>query len=191
MKEQYQREIAQIHVPTELLKKTKQAMQAEESRLRQSNVQSKVHSFRTLTLAAAAVLLVLLVYPTATSFLRSKNKEEMQTPQMQGVQAQEMQQAQVQESQIQALQIQLAGQTQPEIAPIAKGEAVLTEETAAEMPEVFATGEECEINGVKALIVADEATGYYQAYLQEAESGLLVTSKITDKEEFLRELQNR
>lgn len=191
MKEQYQREIAQIHVPTELLKKTKQAMQAEESRLRQSNVQSKVCSFRTLTLAVAAVLLVLLVYPTATSFFKGENKEEMQTPQMQGAQTQEMQKAQVQESQIQAPQIQLAGQTQPEIAPIAKGEAVLTEETAAEMPEAFATGEEWEINGVKALIVADEATGYYQAYLQEAESGLLITSKITDKEEFLRELQNR
>ena len=186
MKEQYQREIAQIHVPTELLKKTKQAMQAEESRLRQSNVQSKVCSFRTLTLAVAAVLLVLLVYPTATSFFKGENKEEMQTPQMQGAQTQEMQKAQVQ-----APQIQLAGQTQPEIAPIAKGEAVLTEETAAEMPEAFATGEEWEINGVKALIVADEATGYYQAYLQEAESGLLITSKITDKEEFLRELQNR
>ena len=64
MKEQYQKEISQIHVPTELLEKTKQAMKEEEEKIH-SEKSGKILTFPRIFVAAAAVLLLVMI-PAAT-----------------------------------------------------------------------------------------------------------------------------
>ena len=46
MKEQYQKEVSQIHVPKELLEKTKQAMKEEEQTLSRKKMTGKVIPFK-------------------------------------------------------------------------------------------------------------------------------------------------
>ncbi len=65
MKEQYQKEISQIHVPKEILEKTKQAMKEEEEKSH-SKKSGKIVSFSRISVAAAAVLLLIMI-PAATS----------------------------------------------------------------------------------------------------------------------------
>lgn len=62
MKEQYQKEISQIHVPTEILEKTKQAMKEERI---SSEKSAKILTFPRISVAAAAVLLLIMI-PAAT-----------------------------------------------------------------------------------------------------------------------------
>lgn len=64
MKEQYQKEISQIHVPTEILEKTKQAMKEEEEKIH-SEKSGKILAFPRVSVAAAAVLLLIMI-PAAT-----------------------------------------------------------------------------------------------------------------------------
>lgn len=73
MKEQYQKEVSQIHVPKELLEKTKQAMKEEELILAEQENAKKVIPFGRISMAAAAVVLLVCV-PVASDLL--KNKEE-------------------------------------------------------------------------------------------------------------------
>lgn len=63
MREEYQKEISQIHAPRELIEKTKQAMQEEEER--QSKQKGKVVAFPKISLAVAAILLLIII-PTAS-----------------------------------------------------------------------------------------------------------------------------
>ena len=91
MKEQYQKEISQIHVPAQLLEKTKLAMQEEEKRLAAETKQTdetvngemrlskkgKMVPFRRLSVVAAAILL-LLVVPATSGILKQSAKEEQQ-----------------------------------------------------------------------------------------------------------------
>ena len=78
MKEQYQKEISQIHVPAELLEKTKIAMKAEEKRLaaepkqEEVSAKKKVVYFVRVSMAAAAAVLLLLVVPAASNLLKSE-----------------------------------------------------------------------------------------------------------------------
>ena len=73
MKEQYQKEISQIHVPTELLEKTKQAMKEEEEKIH-SEKSGKILSFPRVSVAATAVLLLIMI-PAATRSLDNTNMD--------------------------------------------------------------------------------------------------------------------
>ncbi len=73
MKEQYQKEISQIHVPVELLEKTKLAMQEEKS--------GKVISFKRISIIAAAAVVLLVVAPM-TSYILYDNGKDMDKTQM-------------------------------------------------------------------------------------------------------------
>lgn len=59
MIEQYQREISQIHVPTELLEKTKLAMREEEEKSRLGK-SGKILTFPRIAVAAAVLVLVMI-----------------------------------------------------------------------------------------------------------------------------------
>lgn len=65
MKEQYQKEISQIHVPKEILEKTKQAMKEEEEKEHPEKT-GRILTFPRISVAAAAVLLLIMI-PAATS----------------------------------------------------------------------------------------------------------------------------
>lgn len=92
MKEQYQKEISQIHVPAKLLEKTKLAMQEEEKRLAAETKQTdnsingekslskkgKLVPFRRMSVVAAAAILLLLVVPATSGILKQSAKEEQQ-----------------------------------------------------------------------------------------------------------------
>lgn len=80
MKEQYQKEISQIHVPAQLLAKTKLAMQEEEKRLAEETKQTgKIVPFKRISMVAAAAVLLLLVLPAASGLLGQSAIEEQQT----------------------------------------------------------------------------------------------------------------
>lgn len=169
MKEQYQREISQIHVPTELLLKTKQAMKEEEARINGQGHKEKVIPFRMISMAAAAVLMVIIAVPMVSGLLKTGSKEELAKPQM-----------------------QLAGTMQPELGAIPKGDVgpkqVITVTKADMVPEEWTETEEVTVAGKLILVATDETTGYYMAY--DTEEGQIVTSEIADKEMFLKELEN-
>lgn len=169
MKEQYQRAVSQIHVPSELLLKTKQAMKEEEARINGQGHKEKVIPFRMISMVAAAVLMVIIAVPMASGLLRTGSEEEMAKPQM-----------------------QLAGTMQPELGAIPKGDVgpkqVLAVTKADMVPEEWTETEEVTVAGKQILLAMDEMTGYYMAY--DAEEGQIVTSEIADKEMFLKELEN-
>ena len=68
MKEQYQKEISRIHVPAELLEKTKQEMREEQAKMELPKA-GKVISFKRLSIVAAAAVLLLVVTPMVSEFL--------------------------------------------------------------------------------------------------------------------------
>lgn len=80
MKEQYQKEISQIHVPEELLEKTKKAMKEEEESLLQKRTAKIPVPFGRISLAAAAAVLLFIVVPAAVHFQTGDEQtgEEMQ-----------------------------------------------------------------------------------------------------------------
>ena len=168
MKEQYQREISQIHVPTELLLKTKQAMKEEEARINGQGHKEKVIPFRMISMAAAAVLMVIIAVPMVLGLLRTGSKEELAKPQM-----------------------QFAGTMQPELGAIPKGDVgpkqALTVMKADMVPEEWTETEEVTVAEKLILVATDETTGYYMAY--DTEEGVMITSDISEKEVFLKELE--
>ena len=101
MKEQYQRAVSQIHVPNELLLKTKRAMKEEEERLDGQNRKGKIIPFRLISLVAAAVLAVVISIPIVSGLIRTGEEAEMTKP-----------------------GIQLAEPVQPQLGSIAKGDSV-------------------------------------------------------------------
>lgn len=80
MKEQYQKEVSQIHVPEELLEKTKKAMKEEEESLLQKRTAKIPVPFFRISLAAAAAVLLLIIVPVAVHFQTGDEQtgEEMQ-----------------------------------------------------------------------------------------------------------------
>ena len=96
MKEQYQKEISQIHVPVELLEKTKLAMQEEKS--------GKVISFKRISMIAAAAVVLLVVTPMAFDSLSDNGKDVEKTQiYLGGTQDREMQAISPQKSWIEEL----------------------------------------------------------------------------------------
>ena len=102
MKEQYQKEISQIHVPKELLEKTKQAMKEEEQTLSREKKTGKVILFKRISMVAAAAILLLVMIPTGISFFRGMDQSEN------GGQMQ--------------MQLQLENHAEPEIVKIGQGD---------------------------------------------------------------------
>lgn len=168
MKEQYQRAFSQIHVPNELLIKTKQAMKAEEQRLGSQAGRAKVISFRVVSVAAA-VLAIVLVIPFASGLLKPGSGEVVKEP-----------------------GVQLAGTVHTEMGFIAKGnkaeKRVFTITEADIMPEEWTDLEEITVAEKQMIITMDEETGFWLAY--DAESGIVISSEITDKEVFIKELED-
>lgn len=83
MREQYQNELSQIHVPAELLEKTKQAMKEEQEKLDfEEKKQGKVISFPKVSAVAAAAVVLLLVVPVASDRLNNSDRQEGKNMQM-------------------------------------------------------------------------------------------------------------
>ncbi len=74
MKEQYKKEISQIHVPTEILEKTKLAMKGEEEKIH-SEKSGKILSFPKVSVAVAAVLLLIMI-PAASGSMNNTNMDK-------------------------------------------------------------------------------------------------------------------
>lgn len=74
MKEQYQKEISRIHVPAELLEKTKLAMQEEQAK-KELPKAGQVISIKRLSIVAAAAVLLLVVTPMASELLADDGQE--------------------------------------------------------------------------------------------------------------------
>lgn len=165
MKEQYQKEISQIHVPKELLEKTKQAMKEEEQALSREKKAGKRIPFGRISMVAAAALLLLVMIPSGISFLsgRDQSKNNGQTQ----------------------LQLQMENHADPEIGKIGKKEEkALSVKEVERMPEEFQGAEEIVIGDITMLVAADEETGYLKAYFEKEEKAYTVTSKLTDLGEF-------
>lgn len=162
MKEQYQKEVSQIHVPEELLKKTKQAMKEEEKALAREKKTGKTILFKRISLAAAAVLLLVLI-PTGMSFFGGRNQSK------DGGQ----------------MQMQLGNQADPEIVKVGQGgEKVLTVKEVDRMPEQFEGADETVIGDMVVRVTADGETGYLEAYYEREEKAYTVTSTLVDLREF-------
>lgn len=101
MKEHYQKEISQIHVPAELLEKTKQAMKEAEAKLEEEkntansfaeektaeknlsdSKQGKIVPFARISMVAVAAVLLLVAAPAATNLLKNNNSEVEQDMQL-------------------------------------------------------------------------------------------------------------
>ena len=83
MKEQYQKEVSQIHVPKELLEKTKQAMKKEEEILAGQEKSKKVIPCGRISIVAAAAVLLFVCVPVASGLFKSKeNQASFQNTQM-------------------------------------------------------------------------------------------------------------
>lgn len=74
MKEQYQREISRIHVPVELLEKTKLAMREEQAKTELSQ-NGKVFFLKKLSVVAAAAVILLVATPMVSEFVANNGQE--------------------------------------------------------------------------------------------------------------------
>ena len=169
MKEQYQKEVAQIHVPDELLIRTKQAMKDEETRLQKEKKKAKILSFRALSVVAA-VLVLMIIYPVAAPHLNLNVKQEEKKP-----------------------QIQLS-EHEPGIISIEKNPIVnqskLTKEAVDEMPPEFKGGEEIVISDTTVILYKDAASGCFKAYCETKEGAMVYSFDTTDKEELIELLED-
>ena len=166
MKEQYQRAVSQIRVPSELLIKTKRAMKAEEQRLGNQAGRAKVISFRVVS-AAAAIIALVLVIPFASGLIKPESDKVIKEPGM-----------------------QLGGTMRPEMEMISRGETESTELVITEsdiIPEEWTTFEEIAVAEKQMVITMDEKTGFWLAY--DKESRIVISSEITDKEVFIHKLE--
>ncbi len=165
MKEQYQKEVSQIHVPKELLEKTKQAMKEEEQTLSRKKMTGKVIPFKKISMVVAAAILLLVMIPTGISFFRGMDQSEN------GGQMQ--------------MQLQLENHAEPEIVKIGQGgEKALSVKEVDRMPEEFEGADETVIGDIIVRVTADEKTGYLKAYFERDGKAYAVTSKLTDLGEF-------
>lgn len=74
MKEQYQREISRIHVPVELIEKTKLAMREEQAKMELPKA-GKVISYKRLSIVAAAAVLLLVATPMVSELFVDNGQE--------------------------------------------------------------------------------------------------------------------
>ncbi len=89
MKEQYQKELSQVHVPAELLAKTKLAMKEAEKKEAEKKAEGeeavklekrKIFTFPKVSMVAVAAVLLLIVLPVSSEFVKgsSQTEQEMQ-----------------------------------------------------------------------------------------------------------------
>lgn len=166
MKEQYQKEVSQIHVPKELLEKTKQAMKEEEERLEKQNETKRI-PFSRISLAAAAAVLLLIVIPVVSFYVKTdENNSEQKMP------------------------IQLSGQKSPGIGQIEKGEdAELKIEEVSERSAEFENAKETLIGEKTVFMIKDIQTGNFKAYFEKDQKKYEINSAISDEEEFKQALE--
>lgn len=163
MKEQYQKEVSQIHVPKELLEKTKRAMKEEEGNLAKQKKAGKRIPFRTLSMAAAAAILLLVMIPAGMLFFSGRSQSERDRQ----------------------VQLQLKNHADPEIVKIGQGSGkAFTVKEADRMPEQFEGAEEIVMDDIAVFVTADEETGYLEAYYEKDGKAYIVTSRLTDLGEF-------
>ena len=172
MKEQYQKEVSQIHVPKELLEKTKQAMKEEEQTLSRKKMTGKVIPFKKISMVVAAAILLLVMIPAGISFSRGMDQSEN------GGQMQ--------------MQLQLENHAEPEIVKIGQGgEKALSVKEVDRMPEEFEGADETVIGDIIVRVTADEKTGYLKAYFERDGKAYAVTSKLMDLGEFEEGLKKK
>ena len=172
MKEQYQKEVSQIHVPKELLEKTKQAMKEEEQTLSRKKMTGKVIPFKKISMVVAAAFLLLVMIPAGISFSRGMDQSEN------GGQMQ--------------MQLQLENHAEPEIVKIGQGgEKALSVKEVDRMPEEFEGADETVIGDIIVRVTADEKTGYLKAYFERDGKAYAVTSKLMDLGEFEEGLKKK
>ena len=172
MKEQYQKEVSQIHVPKELLEKTKQAMKEEEQTLSRKKMTGKVIPFKKISMVVAAAILLLVMIPTGISFFRGMDQSEN------GGQMQ--------------MQLQLENHAEPEFVKIGQGgEKALSVKEVDRMPEEFEGADETVIGDIIVRVTADEKTGYLKAYFERDGKAYAVTSKLMDLGEFEEGLKKK
>lgn len=114
IKEEYQKEISQIHAPKQLLEETRRAMKEEEKRLAQQRKGKKVFLFKRVLPAVAAAVLVLSASAAVIYFKGDETSMEQEIP------------------------VQLGGKQAPEIGKIGKStEAESAIRKMSERPETF------------------------------------------------------
>ena len=172
MKEQYQKEFSQIHVPKELLEKTKQAMKEEEETFSRKKMAGKVIPIKKISLVAAVAFLLLVMIPAGISFSRGMDQSEN------GGQMQ--------------MQLQLENHAEPEIVKIGQGgEKALSVKEVDRMPEEFEGADETVIGDIIVRVTADEKTGYLKAYFERDGKAYAVTSQLMDLGEFEEGLKKK
>ena len=87
MKDQYQKELSQVHVPAELLAKTKLAMKEAEKKETEKKTEDeesvkaekrKIFTFPKVSMVAVATVLLLIVVPVSSDLLRGNNQKEQE-----------------------------------------------------------------------------------------------------------------
>ncbi len=82
MKKQYQKELSQVHVPAELLAKTKQAMKEAEKKAEGEEAvkteKGKIFTFPKVSMVAVAAVLLLIVLPVSSEFLKESSQTEQE-----------------------------------------------------------------------------------------------------------------
>ena len=168
IKEQYQKEISQIHAPEQLLEKTKEAMKEEESRLSQQRKSKSLFPLGKVLPAVAAAAL-LLAFSASFIYLKDdKTSVEQEIP------------------------LQLSGKQEPEIGKIENGNnAGLTIRKVSGMPEEFLDVSGILIGEDTVLVVKDAKTGAFKAYYEKEQMCCEILSEITDEEEFMEALERK
>lgn len=162
MKEQYQKEVSQIHVPKELLEKTKQAMKEEEERISGKKKAGKVIPFGKIFMAAAAVLLLVMI--PAGAYIYSGEGQSIGEP-----------------------QLQLGGHADPGFGKIEQGGRLFVKE-AEQKPEEFADAEKVIIADTSVFVMTDKETGCLKAYYEKNGKTYVAVSNLTDQREFEKAL---
>lgn len=82
MKEQYQNELSQVHVPAELLAKTKQAMKEAEKKAEVAEEikpeKGKIVIFSKISMAVAVAVVLLVVVPVSSELIKGGNQTEQE-----------------------------------------------------------------------------------------------------------------
>lgn len=168
MKEQYRKEVSQIHVPNDLLMRTKQAMKEEEVRLQKEKQKAKLVPFR-VAAVAAAVIVLFLAYPAVTSLLKTGESQSLQGPEV------------------------MLSEKNHQLLTIDKGEILtggnLQAEAVKEMPEEFEEAEEVMLEG-KTVLIIQSKDGFWMAYVENEGQRLVISSEELQKNDFLDELEN-
>lgn len=169
IKEQYQKEISQIHAPKQLLEKTKEAMKEEEKRLLQQRKVKASFPFGKVLPAVAAAAVLLLSFSVAVIYFKDD-----------------------QASLEQEIPLQLGGKQEPEIGKIENGNnAGLTIREVSKMPEEFLGISGTLVGEDTVLIVKDGETGAFKAYYENEQIRCEIFSEITDEKEFMEALERK